>query len=102
MQRQLLLHAHLVRLDQHARTYVRVAARDFIERPEQFRSVLRTQISSRARPERALSGKCISLLAKGKYWGRWIEAPEFFDQLYPVGTGESQPNQNKIRFVTQE
>jgi hypothetical protein len=49
-----------------------------------------------------LSGKCISLLGKGKYCRRWIEAPEFFDQLYPVCTGEPQPNQNEIGFVTQE
>jgi hypothetical protein len=49
-----------------------------------------------------LSGKRISLFGKGKYHGRWIEIPEFFDQLDPVGTGESQPNYNKVWFVTQE
>jgi hypothetical protein len=42
------------------------------------------------------------VLGEGKYCGRWMETPEFFNQLYPVSTGEPQPNQNKIRFVAQE
>jgi hypothetical protein len=79
-----------------------VAGRDFIERSEQFGSIFDSQVSSRARPERALSRKCISVLGEGKYCGRRMETPEFFNQLYPVSTGEPQPNQNKIRFVTQE
>jgi hypothetical protein len=49
-----------------------------------------------------LSRKRINVLGKGKYSGRWVEASEFFNQLYPVGTGEPQANQNKIRFVAQE
>ena len=61
-----------------------------------------TQVSSRTRPERTLSRKRISLFGKSKDRSWRIEAPEFFDQLYTVSTGEPQPNQNKMRFVTQK
>ncbi len=74
-----------------------MAGRDFIERPEQFGSILDTQVSSCTRPKHALSRKRINVLGKGKYSGRWVEASEFFNQLYPVSTGEPQANQNKIR-----
>jgi hypothetical protein len=49
-----------------------------------------------------LSRERIGVLAQGKDCGGWIEAPEFFDQLYPVSTGEPQSNQNKVGVVTQE
>jgi hypothetical protein len=69
-----------------------MTARDFIERPEQFGSILNGQVSSRTRAECTLSRKRISVFGKSKYCGHWMEAPEFFNQLYPVSAGESQPN----------
>ncbi len=60
-----------------------MTARDFIERPEQFGGILDSQVSSRARPECALSRKRISMLGEGKYCGNRIETPEFLINCIP-------------------
>jgi hypothetical protein len=49
-----------------------------------------------------LSRERVTVLAKGKDCGGWIEAPEFFDQLYPVSAAEPQPNHNQMRFVAEK
>jgi hypothetical protein len=39
----------------------------------------------------------VSIVSSDPYLLFVTRDPEFFDELYPVSTGEPQPNQNKIR-----